>query len=141
MANSYHRCQIQFEVLSNSCIPRLPPQAGAFARFRRNFKKLFIVSKKHYNTKNFLRSNYMIIQERQRHLRTSHWYIIHPLSNFKIWLECIMSFVWIMALIADSLVIGFYSQNEESTSNIYILTLFFDVINIMFMLISFFIGK
>ncbi|XP_035731580.1 potassium/sodium hyperpolarization-activated cyclic nucleotide-gated channel 1-like [Vespa mandarinia] len=75
---SVHICKLK--QISDSNLPKLPPNANIFARWKRRYQKLILVSAKHPLTRFCLRSRVAIAFEKRRHGRSSYWWIIHPYS-------------------------------------------------------------
>lgn len=134
-----HKCLLERK--SDTCLPKLSPQTGTAQRFLRNFKKLFLVSTKHYLTKKYFRSHSNLLLERKRHIRTYKWYIIHPFSVLGIFIEIFMSICWLLILFIDPLNCAFFykkgSLKNNARKEILILL---DVISLFFIFVSFSLG-
>ncbi|XP_076656137.1 potassium/sodium hyperpolarization-activated cyclic nucleotide-gated channel 1-like [Halictus rubicundus] len=76
-----HVCELPKTSRSN--LPKLPPNAKFYTRWKRKFQKLILVSENHPLTHNTLRSYAAIAFEKRRHGRSSYWWIIHPCSEFR----------------------------------------------------------
>ncbi|XP_006618398.1 tyrosine--tRNA ligase, cytoplasmic isoform X4 [Apis dorsata] len=74
-----HVCELPKK--SDSNLPKLPPNARFYTRWKRNFQKVFLVSITHPLTRNYLRSLAAIAFEKRRHGRSTAWWVIHPCSN------------------------------------------------------------
>lgn len=73
-----HICELANS--SDSNLPILPPNANIFARWKRSFQKLILISASHLLTRFFLRSRAAIAFEKKKHGRSAYWWIIHPCS-------------------------------------------------------------
>ncbi|XP_014489346.1 PREDICTED: potassium/sodium hyperpolarization-activated cyclic nucleotide-gated channel 2-like [Dinoponera quadriceps] len=69
---------------SNSNLPKLPPNAKFYSRWRRRLQKLVLVSARHPLTRSVLRSQAAIAFEKRRHARSPHRWVIHPFSMLRI---------------------------------------------------------
>ncbi|XP_017756796.1 PREDICTED: potassium/sodium hyperpolarization-activated cyclic nucleotide-gated channel 1-like [Eufriesea mexicana] len=77
-----HICELP--KTSDSNLPKLPPNAKFYTRWKRSFQKLLLVSVNHPLIRNFLRSYAAIAFEKKRHGRSSLWWVIHPCSYLRI---------------------------------------------------------
>lgn len=117
-----HHCQITTD--SQSCLPKLPPQAGTLRRCARSIRKKLMVSRKNIRTRILCRSEASTKAERHRHLQSS-WFVIHPFSEFSIVREIIMSIVWMTMYITEPIIEAFPA---DITPMLIYLTVFIDVI-------------
>lgn len=76
-----HICELP--KISDSNLPKLPPNANIFTRWKRSYTKLILVSAKHPLTSFSLRSRAAIAFEKRRHGRSLLWWIIHPYSTLR----------------------------------------------------------
>ncbi|XP_018315027.1 uncharacterized protein [Mycetomoellerius zeteki] len=65
---------------SGSNLPKLPPNARFYNRWKRNLQKLVLVSTRHPLTGLILRSQTAVAFEKRRHSRSPHRWTIHPCS-------------------------------------------------------------
>lgn len=114
-----HFCEIISD--SQSCLPKLPPQANQSKRFLRWIRKKLMVSRSNPRARSFLKSQAATKAEKRRQLRAP-WYIIHPFSHFAIYREIIMSFLWMIMFTLEPLMISFrHAFYEDEYGAAYIL--------------------
>lgn len=94
---------------SNSCLPKLPPQASRLKKWIREFHKSLMVSATNSNCKFFFRSRAAIVLERKRHIRSSHPYVIHPFSSFSAKREVVMCLFWMFTFFKDPFTTAYFS--------------------------------
>jgi len=68
---------------SDSTLPKLPPNAKFYSRWKRNLQKLVLVSARHPLTRLILRSQAAVAFEKRRHSRSPHRWVIHPCSMLR----------------------------------------------------------
>lgn len=73
-----HVCNLP--ATSSSDLPRLPPNAKFYNRWKRNLQKLILVSPRHPLTCLILRSQATITSERKGHAKSPYRWMIHPCS-------------------------------------------------------------
>ncbi|KOX79535.1 Potassium/sodium hyperpolarization-activated cyclic nucleotide-gated channel 2 [Melipona quadrifasciata] len=129
-----HICELP--KISDSNLPKLPPNARFYARWKRNFQKIFLVSVNHPLTQNFLRSLAAIAFEKRRHGRSSTWWVIHPCSNLRYYWDFLMTFTYLYMFIAIPYILAFQrvakSSGPESWNPVhpaYIICIFDIVLN------------
>ncbi|EFN84827.1 Potassium/sodium hyperpolarization-activated cyclic nucleotide-gated channel 1 [Harpegnathos saltator] len=69
---------------SDSNLPKLPPNAKFYSRWRRSLQKLVLVSARHPLTRSVLRSQAAIAFEKRRHAKSPYRWMIHPCSMLRI---------------------------------------------------------
>ncbi|TGZ36864.1 Potassium/sodium hyperpolarization-activated cyclic nucleotide-gated channel 1 [Temnothorax longispinosus] len=69
---------------SGSNLPKLPPNARFYSRWKRNLQKLVLVSIRHPLTRSVFRSQTAVAFEKKRHSKSSHRWMIHPFSMLRI---------------------------------------------------------
>lgn len=129
-----HYCILEKSSLSG--IPAVAPQsAKIYYRFRQ-FKKIFLVSERHYLTTKLFRSSSMLFQEKRRQVKLNLWYIIHPFSVIKMAIEIIMTITWLGTLFMDIFILSFYDMHTRTPYAM----IPFEIINAHYIVISFFLG-
>ncbi|EFN69067.1 hypothetical protein EAG_02830 [Camponotus floridanus] len=68
---------------SGSNLPKLPPNAKFYSRWKRNLQKLVLVSAQHPLTRLIFRSQAAVAFEKRRHSRSPNQWIIHPCSMLR----------------------------------------------------------
>lgn len=132
-----HSCEIVTD--SQSCLPKLPPQASSNKKFVRWMRKKLMVSRGNPRTRMFMKSQAATKAEKRRQLQCS-WFIIHPFSQFSIYREIIMCFVWIVVFTVEPLIIAFFPQLESDANQLSYLLVFTDVCTTLNMVICFVTG-
>ncbi|XP_076763669.1 potassium/sodium hyperpolarization-activated cyclic nucleotide-gated channel 3-like [Xylocopa sonorina] len=116
-----HICELP--KTSESNLPKLPPNAKFYTRWKRSFQKLFLVSIYHPLTRIFLRSYAAIAFEKRRHGRSSFWWIIHPCSHLRYYWDIIMTFTLLYTFITVPYILAFHriakSSAPESWNTVY----------------------
>ncbi|XP_076635222.1 potassium/sodium hyperpolarization-activated cyclic nucleotide-gated channel 1-like [Colletes latitarsis] len=116
-----HVCELP--KTSESNLPKLPPNAKFYIRWKRNFQKLILVSVNHPLTRNILRSYAAIAFEKRRHGRSSFWWVIHPCSDLRFCWDLLMTFIYLYLFIAIPYILAFHrvakSSDPESLNPIY----------------------
>lgn len=135
-----HHCELKKG--SDSCLPKLPPQAGTLRRIWRVLRKKLIVSRVNPKCKMFLRSTAAVMAEKKRHIRSKNWYIIHPFSRFCIYREVIMSITWFIVFFKDPFITAYYIQVVDISTHIpfAVFELFLDFILWLNIITCFFTG-
>lgn len=129
-----HHCQIATD--SQSCLPKLPPQASFLKRCARSIRKKFMVSRKNPRARVFCRSDAAIKAERYRHLQAS-CFIIHPFSQFSIIREMVMCIVWLTMFTLEPILAAF---PKETTVVLPYLSEFVDVVLFLNVIMCFVLG-
>lgn len=132
-----HSCEIVTD--SQSCLPKLPPQASATKRLIRWIRKQLIVSGGNPRTRMFFKSEAATKAEKRRHLQSS-WFIIHPFSQFAIYREIVMCFLWMVMYILEPLVMSFYIEIEHEVVELVYLLGFIDACLVLHIAICFITG-
>ncbi|KAK2579650.1 hypothetical protein KPH14_011575 [Odynerus spinipes] len=118
---SIHICELG--KYSDSNLPKLPPNANIFARWKRSFQKLILVSAKHPLTRFFLRSRAAIAFEKRRHGRSSYWWIIHPCSRLRFFWDFLMIITYLYTFVMVPHILTFHriakNSNPESWTIVY----------------------
>lgn len=133
-----HTCDLS--IPSRSCIPQLPPQTGKLGRWFRNFKKLNIVSHRHYGTQLVFQSSAQMVAERKRHHQTSYWFIIHPYSTSSVIVQFFMPIIWMLLYFCEPTNISFYHPSERPGSIHNSIVYYCDVFNVMYVFLQFVSG-
>lgn len=113
-----HCCEIVVD--SQSCLPKVPPQAGCPSRFTRWARKKLMVSRRNPRTLMFFRSEAATKAEKRRQLRAP-WFIIHPFSQCSMYREMIMCFIWIIMYILEPIMMAFFTEIDERNVKITVL--------------------
>lgn len=79
-----HNCELQLE---DDIVYRIIPGSSRYSRFRRAFRRFFMLDGFSLRCRKHLRSEAAIKKERLRHI-TLPFCVIHPFSRFRIWWEC-----------------------------------------------------
>lgn len=118
---SKHKPSHQCEIIkgSDSCLPKLPPQAGKVRRFLRNCRKLLGVTETLPECREVLRSRAALKNERIRAHRLSKWYIIHPFSELNMWREKITLIAWFFVFYKDPFALAFLPVHHRVDSSTY----------------------
>lgn len=102
-----HFCEIVTD--SQSCLPKVAPQAGCTSRLVRWIRKKLMVSRANPRTLMFFKSEAATKAEKRRQLRAP-WYVIHPFSHFSVYREMVMCCVWMAMFIIEPLMISFFTE-------------------------------
>lgn len=135
-----HKCEIIKG--SDSCLAKLPPDAGKIRRFFRNLRKILGVSDKNPDCQHILRSHAALTSERIRAHRLSKWYIIHPFSQLCMWRELVVLITWLVVFFKDPFALAFmpiHKISKEPTYNVIIVLS--DIILMIYHITCFFTGK
>lgn len=114
---AFHKCDLKTG--SRSGLSRLRPQAGKIRRFIRSIRKIILVNSKNPTCYQVLRSNAAVLHESRRHIRSPHWFIIHPFSKLAMAIEIIMAVTWIFVFFKDPATIVFLPANRIITNPLY----------------------
>ncbi|KAL0127598.1 hypothetical protein PUN28_003115 [Cardiocondyla obscurior] len=80
---------------SGSNLPKLPPNARFYNRWKRNLQKLVLVSTRHPLTRLILRSQAAVTFEKTRHSKSPHRWMIHPCSMLRFYWNMIMTVIFL----------------------------------------------
>lgn len=134
-----HKCELLRG--SNSCLPKLHPEAGILRRAFRNLRKLAIISRVNPKCQQFFRSEFTVNAEKQRHIRSKGWYVIHPFSRFCMIREMVVAITWIYVFFKDPFTICFFPVHKRVSSTLhYFVETLSDIILAVYALSSFFTG-
>lgn len=75
-----------------------------------NLQDFFTIWINHYLTKKYFRSIRAVYDEKRRHLRGPHWYIIHPLSKFAFVRDVSFLLTWLFAIYKDTFICGYMAD-------------------------------
>ncbi|XP_048268004.1 tyrosine--tRNA ligase, cytoplasmic isoform X2 [Bombus terrestris] len=108
-----HICELP--KTSDSNLPKLPPNARFYTRWKRSFQKIFLVSVDHPLTRNFLRSLAAIAFEKRRHGRSLTWWVIHPCSDLRYYWDLLMTFIYLYMFIMVPYILAFQRVAKSSS--------------------------
>lgn len=135
-----HFCQLAPG--SGSCLAKLAPESSRMRRIFRSLRQLFIVDGTNPAVYHILRSNAAITYERKRHIKSHHWYVIHPFSRFSMIWEMVVAVTWIIVFFTDPATITFMPIDRPFRAPAYHVFAFTtDLILALYCLTSFFTGK
>lgn len=100
---------------SYSQLPTLLPTASFWQRTKRKLRKLIIVSEKHPQLKEFLRSQAGLLKERRRHNTSYKSFTIHPLSLFRMNWDIFMFFCLLIHILLFFFCWSFFENLREDT--------------------------
>lgn len=100
---------------SNSELPTLVPTATFCQRTKRNIRKLLIVSEKHPQLKEFMRSKAGLLRERRRHITSFKSFTIHPLSLFRLNWDSFLFFCLLLHILLFFFCWTFFENMREET--------------------------
>ncbi|XP_043598302.1 tyrosine--tRNA ligase, cytoplasmic isoform X2 [Bombus pyrosoma] len=109
-----HICELP--KTSDSNLPKLPPNARFYTRWKRSFQKIFLVSVDHPLTRNFLRSLAAIAFEKRRHGRSLTWWVIHPCSDLRYYWDLLMTFTYLYMFIMVPYILAFQRVAKSSST-------------------------
>ncbi|PBC27768.1 Potassium/sodium hyperpolarization-activated cyclic nucleotide-gated channel [Apis cerana cerana] len=112
-----HVCELPKK--SDSNLPKLPPNARFYTRWKRNFQKIFLVCITHPLTRNYLRSLAAVAFEKRRHGRSTTWWVIHPCSNLRYYWDFLMTFTFLYMFIAIPYILAFHRIAKSSDPKIW----------------------
>ncbi|CAB0030445.1 unnamed protein product [Trichogramma brassicae] len=115
---SRHACE--FERGSESQLARLPPNAALRSRLKRRLQKVLLVSSTHPFSRYYLRSKASIAFEKQRHGISSHWWVVHPCSTFRLSWDVVMALTYIYAFFTMPYTISFRRLASNSERSAYL---------------------
>lgn len=137
---STHLCDLKRG--SDSCLPKLPPQAGRIRRFFRKCRKILVVSDANPDCQEVLRSHAAVTHERLRSLHSTKWYIIHPFSQLSVLIEIIAAISWMVVFLKDPYAVAFLPVIKKNEDIVYIsVTILTDIILLMYTITCFITGK
>lgn len=136
-----HHCDLLHG--SNSCLPKLPPQAGRIKRALREARKLIIVTRNNPKCQHFLRSEASVNIEKARHIRGVNWYIIHPFSRMCMIREIVLAMTWIYVFFKDPFAVAWFPSNRriKNLRTYYAIESLSDAILIIYSISNFFTGE
>ncbi|KAH0953186.1 hypothetical protein HN011_008267 [Eciton burchellii] len=100
-----HLCDLP--TTSGSNLPRLPPNAKFYSRWKRNLQKLLLISARHPLTPLVLRSQAAIAFEKNRHSRSAYRWMIHPYSMLRFYWETLMLLVFLYIFLTVPYILAF----------------------------------
>lgn len=100
---------------SNSELPTLVPTASFWQKTKRNIRKLLIVSEKHPQLKEFMRSKAGLLRERRRHITSYKPFTIHPLSLFRVNWESFLFFCLLLHILLFFYCWAFFENLRDET--------------------------
>lgn len=71
------------------------------------------MSRKNPNCQQTLRSEAAVTNEKNRHVRSPDWYVIHPFSEFCMIRETVATIIWIYVFFKDPFVIAFLPSHKR----------------------------
>ncbi|XP_018315026.1 potassium/sodium hyperpolarization-activated cyclic nucleotide-gated channel 3-like isoform X1 [Mycetomoellerius zeteki] len=101
---------------SGSNLPKLPPNARFYNRWKRNLQKLVLVSTRHPLTGLILRSQTAVAFEKRRHSRSPHRWTIHPCSMLRFYWDTIMTVTFLYIFVTIPHIMCFYRIGKSSSS-------------------------
>ncbi|XP_036142943.1 potassium/sodium hyperpolarization-activated cyclic nucleotide-gated channel 1-like [Monomorium pharaonis] len=99
---------------SGSNLPKLPPNARFYNRWKRNLQKLVLVSIRYPLTRLIFRSQAAIAFEKKKHSRSSHRWMIHPCSILRFYWNAIMTVIYLYIFMTVPYIICFYRIGKSS---------------------------
>ncbi|XP_072763638.1 potassium/sodium hyperpolarization-activated cyclic nucleotide-gated channel 1-like [Anoplolepis gracilipes] len=99
---------------SGSNLPKLPPNAKFYSRWKRNLQKLVLVSTQHPLTQLIFRSQAAVAFEKRRHSRSSNQWIIHPCSMLRFYWDAIMTVTFLYIFMTAPHITCFYRIGKNS---------------------------
>ncbi|XP_018349879.1 PREDICTED: potassium/sodium hyperpolarization-activated cyclic nucleotide-gated channel 2-like [Trachymyrmex septentrionalis] len=99
---------------SGSNLPKLPPNARFYNRWKRNLQKLILVSTQHPLTGLILRSQAAVAFEKKRHSRSPYRWMIHPCSMLRFYWDTIMTLTFLYIFVTVPHIICFYRIGKSS---------------------------
>lgn len=120
--NNFNNYDLSSNFNSNDGLPRVPPGASKWKLLQRKLYKLILVSRRIPDSEFYIRSWAAFRAERSRQYK-SYWYVIHPLSVFRMYWRIIMFFVWMIILPCDIFLPAFAVRLYEE-GNLYLDDLF-----------------
>ncbi|XP_011701361.1 PREDICTED: potassium/sodium hyperpolarization-activated cyclic nucleotide-gated channel 1-like isoform X2 [Wasmannia auropunctata] len=107
-----HICDLPRQ--SGSNLPKLPPNARFYNRWKRNLQKLVLVSARHPLTHLILRSQAAVAFEKRRHSRSPHRWMIHPCSMLRFYWDTIMTIIYLYIFVTVPHIMCFYRIGKSS---------------------------
>lgn len=119
-----HKCMLRTDSISH--LPKIFPDAPWHARWKRRFRKLFLVSINHpeVRVKRFLTSKAAVEKESRRHVKHFSPSIIHPLSEFRKFWNIFIFFLLFLHQMITPFATGFFLELQDSEWKIGILITF-----------------
>ncbi|XP_025267667.1 potassium/sodium hyperpolarization-activated cyclic nucleotide-gated channel 1-like [Camponotus floridanus] len=99
---------------SGSNLPKLPPNAKFYSRWKRNLQKLVLVSAQHPLTRLIFRSQAAVAFEKRRHSRSPNQWIIHPCSMLRFYWDAIMTITFLYIFVMVPHIVCFYRIGRSS---------------------------
>ncbi|XP_029676025.1 potassium/sodium hyperpolarization-activated cyclic nucleotide-gated channel 3-like [Formica exsecta] len=99
---------------SGSNLPKLPPNAKFYSRWKRNLQKLVLVSARHPLTRLIFRSQAAVAFEKRRHSRSSNQWMIHPCSMLRFYWDTIMTITFLYIFVMAPHIICFHRIGKNS---------------------------
>lgn len=135
----YHECNIK--TVSDSCLPKLPPQSGRIPRFFRKCRKILIVTDENPDSQQILRSHAAITSERKRH-HAAKWYVLHPFSKLNTWRELVVTITWSVVFVKDPFGLAFLPFFGKFANPFYTAFIVItDFVLLLYLITCFFTGK
>nr|XP_022907912.1 potassium/sodium hyperpolarization-activated cyclic nucleotide-gated channel 1-like [Onthophagus taurus] len=133
-----HMCTIR--KYSESCLPKLSPNASKWEKCLRRFRKTLLLYSDHPSCNHHYRSSAAIMFERKRQISTVPVYIIHPFSKFAYYREIVWCLVYLIIFsiwpIMASLIFYDNPENQRWVNECARCVNWFIVINVVFCFIS-----
>ncbi|XP_071576679.1 potassium/sodium hyperpolarization-activated cyclic nucleotide-gated channel 3-like [Temnothorax nylanderi] len=100
---------------SGSNLPKLPPNARFYSRWKRNLQKLVLVATRHPLTRSVFRSQTAVAFEKKRHSKSSHRWMIHPFSMLRFYWDTIMTIIFLYIFVTVPHIMCFYRIGKSSS--------------------------
>ncbi|XP_067213505.1 potassium/sodium hyperpolarization-activated cyclic nucleotide-gated channel 2-like isoform X2 [Linepithema humile] len=99
---------------SGSTLPKLPPNAKFYSRWKRSLQKLVLVSARHPLTRLILRSQAAVAFEKRRQSRSPHRWMIHPCSMLRFYWDILMTAIFLYIFVMVPHITCFYRIGRSS---------------------------
>ncbi|VEN63683.1 unnamed protein product [Callosobruchus maculatus] len=128
---------------TNNCT--LPKNEDTFGpatgnKFTRWLKQLHLISIKNPLTKKYFRSENAVKEERIRHIKLNYWYIVHPLSDLRVYFDIWQLMVYIASMIVKPIAAAVPNCMRKRMPFFNELSIIMDLLCWMTIILTFFMG-
>nr|CAI5841488.1 unnamed protein product [Callosobruchus analis] len=121
-----------------------PPTYSEFTKIRRKWFDLISISTTHPESRNYFRSDLAIRQEKERHMYSKNYFMVHPFSKFRAWYEIHLLVLYTLLIINKPLLVSFSRRSKpvfDNLPDLFKTTIFFmDILSIIDIAMNFLTG-
>ncbi|CAH2013633.1 unnamed protein product [Acanthoscelides obtectus] len=89
------------------------PLYKQFSKMPMRWFNFISISKDHPESRNFFRSDFAIRQEKERHMHSKSYFIVHPFSKFRAWYEIHLLVLYTTLIICKPILVSFSTSRSK----------------------------